>query len=54
MNEHEDIWDEDYGNNYTGKLDDIDEIKYFRECMQYLQKEEENLYKSLVGTIPEP
>ena len=53
LNEHEDIWDEDYGNNYTDKLDDIDDIKYFRECMQYMQKEEESLYKSLVGTIPE-
>ena len=50
--EAEDIWEEDYGNNYSSKLDDVDDIKYFQECMQYLEKEEPSIYSSLIGLVP--
>ena len=30
----------------------MDEIKYFKECIEYLHKEETNLYSNLVAVLP--
>lgn len=50
--EPEDIWEEDFESNYSSHLDEIDEIKHFKSCIQKLQTEEPNVYAQLMSTVP--